>query len=74
MKRIIALALLTLVLTLALASAVSAAPPCNDGTGRGYAANHIVPLATTGGLGDGGHKPGNHQGFSFCLEQAQSGN
>ncbi len=41
------------------------AGPCN-GTGSDYAAHHIVPLATMGGLGNGGHKPGSHQGFSIC--------
>ena len=42
------------------------APPCN-GDGRDYAEHHIVPLATAGKLGNGGHKPGGHQGFSLCL-------
>ena len=40
--------------------------PCN-GDGRDYAEHHIVALATVGGLGDGGHKPGSHRGFSACL-------
>ncbi len=40
--------------------------PCN-GTGSDYAAHHIVPLATMGGLGNGGHKPGSHRGFSICV-------
>ncbi len=51
--------------------------PCNDGTsgvpdkesgatGKNYAKHHIVALAKIGGLGEGGHKPGSHQGFSLC--------
>jgi hypothetical protein len=31
-----------------------------------FAQHHIVPLAQIGGLGEGGHKPGSHQGFSVC--------
>lgn len=68
------LIILSLVLLLALVSAIPAfaAPPCNDTNGDGspsgaeYAAYHIVPLATTGGLGADGHKPGSHHGFSAC--------
>lgn len=70
------------VTTLALAglmalSAVPAyahsAPPCNDSnmdgmpSGREYAKHHIVPLAHDGALGNEGHKPGAHRGFSVCL-------
>ena len=51
--------------------------PCNDGatavtdvaagaTGANYAKHHIAFLAKIGGLGDGGHKPGSHKGFSAC--------
>jgi len=55
--------------------------PCNDGnfankdnvvsvatgaTGANYAKHHIAALAKIGGLGDGGHKPGVHSGFSAC--------
>ena len=46
------------------------AAPCNDSGGPGnsdYAQHHIVPVATSGLMGNGGHKPGSHQGFSFCL-------
>ncbi len=46
-----------------------AASPCNDSGEPGnsdYAQHHIVPLAQSGGLGDGGHKPGSHKGFSVC--------
>jgi hypothetical protein len=31
-----------------------------------FAQHHIVPRATTGELGEGGHIPGTHQGFSAC--------
>ncbi len=31
-----------------------------------YAKHHIVPFAQAGELGEGGHKPGTHQGFSAC--------
>lgn len=46
--------------------------PCNDAdgdgspSGREYAQHHIVPLAKAGGMGEGGHKPGSHHGFSIC--------
>lgn len=58
-----------LTLSIGPASAHSA-PPCNDSGEPGnsdYAQHHIVPLAQEQGLGDGGHKPGTHQGFSLCL-------
>jgi hypothetical protein len=42
------------------------APPCSTGTGQGYAQHHIVPLAQAGNLGEGGHMPGAHAGFSLC--------
>ena len=42
--------------------------PCNgEGTGQEYAQHHIKPRATTGLLGSGGHKPGEHRGYSVCL-------
>jgi hypothetical protein len=53
-------------------TAVQAAPPCNDTDGDGspsgfeYAQYHIVALAQVQGLGEGGHKPGSHHGFSLC--------
>ena len=46
------------------------AGPCNDSGGPGhsdYATHHIVAAAHEGALGDGGHKPGSHQGYSLCL-------
>jgi hypothetical protein len=47
-------------------------PPCNDAdgdgspSGREYAQNHVTELAHKGMLGNGGHKPGEHHGFSAC--------
>jgi hypothetical protein len=70
------LAVVLLVLIIALVAVVPAfahsAPPCNDSdgdgspSGREYAQHHIRSLATEGGLGEGGHKPGAHRGFSVC--------
>jgi hypothetical protein len=64
----------TIIAIFSLAGITSAhtAPPCNDTNGDGsssgqeYAQHHIVPLAQGGMLGNGGHKPGNHQGFNAC--------
>lgn len=58
----------------AFPAAVSAhtAPPCNDTdgdgapSGREYAAHHISAMAKEGMLGQGGHIPGSHHGFSLC--------
>ncbi|HEX6255558.1 MAG TPA: hypothetical protein VFZ70_07065 [Euzebyales bacterium] len=69
-----AVLLLAVVLTLGLSAPAFAhdAGPCNDSDGDGsfsgqeYAAHHIVALATIGGMGNDGHKPGSHQGFSLC--------
>jgi hypothetical protein len=61
-----------LLMTAGIAGAHSA-PPCNDTDGDGspsgaeYAAHHISVLAQDGALGNGGHKPGSHKGFSLCL-------
>ncbi len=44
--------------------------PCNDSGEPGnsdYAVHHIRFLAKNGSLGEGGHIPGTHQGFSLCL-------
>ncbi len=44
-------------------------PPCVPTADPGhseFAKHHIVPLAQAGGLGEGGHKPGEHRGFSAC--------
>ncbi len=72
-KTLLILGLLSL-FGLALATPVLAqsAPPCNDTNGDGspsgreYAQYHIVPMATAGELGMGGHVPGTHHGFSVC--------
>lgn len=68
--------ILLFVVALAMMSVSTAfahtAPPCNDTdmdgspSGYEYATHHIVPLAQAGNLGDGGHKPGAHEGFSLC--------
>ena len=68
----LAVGLITVAATMSLATAASAdnAGPCNDAGGPGnsdYAMHRIVALAYDGALGDGGHKPGSHQGFSLCL-------
>jgi hypothetical protein len=68
-----------LVLTAAAAAALALAggsgaqaPPCNDANGDGspsgqeYAQFHVTALAHEGMLGAGGHKPGEHSGFSLC--------
>lgn len=73
MKKYIVALLATLLLVLALAAPAFADDnlgPCNDSGEPGnsdYAAHHIKPLATDGSLGDGGHKPGSHKGYSACL-------
>ena len=43
--------------------------PCFEGTDPGhseFAQHHVVPAAQEGQLGEGGHKPGEHRGFSAC--------
>ncbi len=72
-KRIITLvAVVMLVMAYAVPASAHTAPPCNDANGDGspsgreYAAHHISALATAGNLGDGGHVPGVHAGFSVC--------
>ncbi len=75
MRKRIAAGFAGIALALALAAPVAAhsAPPCNDTdgdgspSGRDYATHHIRPLAQDGALGNGGHKPGSHRGFSLCL-------
>jgi hypothetical protein len=45
------------------------AGPCAQTADPGhseYAKHHIVFNAHEGTLGDGGHKPGTHKGFSIC--------
>jgi hypothetical protein len=72
MKKKLIVVSLVLILTLALATPVLAhqAGPCGEdpstATGQAFAEHHIVPFATTGALGAGGHVPGAHRGFSLC--------
>ena len=72
MRKLIVALLASLLLALAVAAPAFAdnRGPCNDSGDPGnsdYANHHIKFLATSGGLGDGGHKPGSHMGFSACL-------
>lgn len=69
------LLVLTAVVTVGFSFAGGApaqAPPCNDANGDGspsgreYAQFHVTALAHEGMLGNGGHKPGEHRGFSLC--------
>lgn len=61
-----------LVMGTALPASAHPAPPCNDSdgdgmaSGREYAAHHISAFAKAGMLGNDGHKPGTHRGFSVC--------
>ena len=41
-------------------------PDAENATGRSYAEHHIKFLAQAGALGNDGHKPGGHSGFSLC--------
>lgn len=74
LRKVLLVALVLLIALVAvLPAAAHSAPPCNDSdgdgspSGREYAAHHISSLAKEGGLGNDGHKPGSHQGFSLCL-------
>ena len=72
MRRRLAVGLITVAVTMFLATAASAhaGSPCNDNGEPGnsdYAAHHIIALPHAGALGDDGHKPGVHRGFSVCL-------
>ena len=74
MKRFIGLAILIMILMMIFALPVSAhnVGPCNDAdgdgssSGREYAEHHISDVAKSGGMGNDGHKPGSHKGFSVC--------
>ena len=68
MRRIATAFLASLALAAAMAGATLAhdAGPCS-GTARDYAAHHVVANATAGNLGNSGHVPGAHQGYSLCL-------
>jgi hypothetical protein len=75
MRRIVVLLLvIAVVMVMAVPAAFAhMAPPCNDTnadgspSGHEYAQHHIVPMAKAGALGNEGHKPGAHRGFSVCL-------
>jgi hypothetical protein len=41
-------------------------PEDTDPGNSEFAQHHVVPAAQEGQLGEGGHKPGEHQGFSAC--------
>lgn len=72
MRRIVVSLMLTLIGLMVFASTAIAASPCNDtnddglSSGMEYAHYHIAELAKVGGLGNDGHKPGSHHGFSVC--------
>ena len=72
MRRILMLVGLVLILTVLMIPAAFAdhnVGPCNDSGEPGnsdYAQHHIVPA----NLGNDGHKPGAHHGFSLCIPQA----
>ena len=69
MRRVVFVVLVILMaLTMALPASADRQGPCNnDETGRDYAKHHITEFAKDGDLGNGGHKPGTHMGFSTCL-------
>ena len=71
MKRLFALGIVSAALVGLVPTGASAheAGPCNASGEPGnsdYAQHHIVALAHEGHLGNGGHKPGTHAGFSLC--------
>ena len=71
MRRWLALAAVLAAFMLMMIPAAMAhnAGPCNDSGEPGnsdYAQHHIVPAD----LGNDGHVPGTHRGFSLCIEQA----
>ncbi len=37
-------------------------------SGREHGQHHIAAMAQMGMLGEGGHKPGAHHGYSVCLD------
>lgn len=73
MKKLMMIILVVAIALMAVTPALAhTAPPCNDAdgdgspSGREYAEHHIVSLAHDGALGNDGHKPGSHRGFSAC--------
>ena len=72
MRKVIIVILVLLIALVAVVPVFAEAPvgPCTDSDGpgnSGYGRHHISFLAKLGALGNGGHKPGTHQGFSACL-------
>ena len=86
---LLALLVMVVTMVFAIPASADNLGPCNDAngdesaSGREYAEHHIAFLAKKGKLGSNndnanengkGHSPGGgHQGFSLCLDQAQSG-
>jgi hypothetical protein len=72
MRRRLAAVLSSGLAALALAAPSSAdhlAGPCNEGDNPGhseFAQHHVATFAQAGMLGAGGHKPGEHRGYSAC--------
>ena len=72
-RRIIAGLVLAMMAALMFSGPASAHNCPEEGeTNAVFAEHHIVPLATTGELGEGGHIPGAHQGFAgLCGVQSE---
>jgi hypothetical protein len=73
MKKLFLIALVVIfVLVLAIPTFAHVTGPCADSDGDGsasgveYATHHISAMAQEGLLGDDGHVPGTHHGFSAC--------
>jgi hypothetical protein len=72
MRRVLVLAAAAAAMFSLAGGSGAQAPPCNDADGDGspsgqeYAQFHVTALAHEGMLGAGGHKPGEHNGFSLC--------
>ena len=76
LKRALAVAFVSALMLVMMAAPAFAhqAGPCAPSADPGnseFAKHHIVPFAQEGELGAGGHKPGTHQGFSFCNPSGQ---
>ncbi len=67
-RKIIAALVLAMMSALMFGSSAFAhQAPCDEALGPGhseYAQHHVAPLAKSGGLGAGGHIPGEHQGYA----------
>ena len=74
MRKKIAYALAACAVSVLMAAAPAfahqAGTPCveqdTDPGNSEFAQHHVVPAAHEGEVGEGGHKPGEHQGFSTC--------